>query len=132
MNQGEHIVLFDGYCVLCNGLADFLIKRNKKGIFKLGAIQSESGEKIINSLDESIKEVDSILYIHKGKAYSKSEAVLKMFSLLPGWKWTVVLKILPKKLRDWIYDVVGRNRYSWFGKDNSCRLPTPEERDHFI
>ena len=134
MKENKKIILFDGVCNLCNGSVQFVIKRDKKDVFRYAAIQSEVGEQLIAERHIDTSQVDSIILIEPGVAYfTKSDAALEIAGELGGlWKLTSVFKWIPKSIRDVIYDFVARNRYKWFGKSDACRLPTKEEREKFL
>lgn len=134
MKENKKIILFDGVCNLCNGSVQFVIKRDKKDVFRYAAIQSEVGEQLIAERHIDTSQVDSIILIEPGVAYfTKSDAALEIAGELGGlWKLTSVFKWIPKSIRDVIYDFVARNRYKWFGKQESCMIPTPELKAKFL
>ncbi|AXT59757.1 DUF393 domain-containing protein [Aquimarina sp. AD10] len=134
INEGEKIILFDGVCNLCNSAINFIIKRDKKGIFRYASLQSEIGEKLIADRNIDISKIDSILLIDPKIAYyHKSTAALHIAKELSGlYPILSVFLILPKFFRDWIYDIVAKNRYKWFGKKESCMIPTAELKALFI
>jgi predicted DCC family thiol-disulfide oxidoreductase YuxK len=126
--KNHPLVLFDGVCNLCNGTVDFIIKRKSKTPFRFVALQSEAGEKLVKKYNIP-PEIDSVILIDNNKAFWKSEAALEIARRLPfPWKLAVGLKIIPKRWRDGVYLWIAKNRYRWFGKKTSCRLPTPEEK----
>ena len=129
----EKIILFDGVCNLCNSSVNFIIDRDKKNIFKFAALQSETGQKLLGHSKMNQKDFDSVVLIENGKIYSKSTAALKIikeFSSL--WKILYAFIIIPQPVRNYIYDVVASNRYKWFGKKDSCRIPTPDLKEKFL
>lgn len=134
MEENKKIILFDGVCNLCNGSVQFVIKRDKKDAFRYAAIQSEVGAQLIAERHIDTSQVDSIILIEPGVAYfTKSDAALEIAGKLGGlWKLTSVFKWIPKSIRDVIYDFVARNRYKWFGKQESCMIPTPELKTKFL
>ncbi|NDV42970.1 thiol-disulfide oxidoreductase DCC family protein [Flagellimonas sediminis] len=134
MKENKKIILFDGVCNLCNGSVQFVIKRDKKDIFRYAAIQSEIGRQLITERHIDTRQVDSIILIEPGVAYfTKSDAALEIAGELGGlWKVTSIFKWIPKSIRDVIYDFVARNRYKWFGKQESCMIPTPELKAKFL
>lgn len=128
-----HIVLFDGVCNLCNNSVDFIIRRDTKNVFKVGAIQDEHTQKLLDSYEIPADYLDSLIYIHKDQVYFKSRGALEIARNLGGlWPILYGLIIIPAFIMDPIYDWVARNRYRWFGKKETCRLPTPEERAKFL
>jgi predicted DCC family thiol-disulfide oxidoreductase YuxK len=125
------LVLFDGVCNLCNGTVDIILKRDAKKQFRFVALQTETGEVIRNKYSIP-DEIDSVVLIYNGKVFYESDAALEIARLLPPpWKWAVVFKIVPVGLRNAIYRWIARNRYRWFGKKETCRVPTQEERKFF-
>ncbi|KZS42255.1 thiol-disulfide oxidoreductase [Aquimarina aggregata] len=134
INEGEKIILFDGVCNLCNSAINFIIKRDKKSIFRYASLQSEIGKKLIADRNIDISKIDSILLIDPKIAYyHKSTAALHIAKELSGlYPILSVFLILPKFFRDWIYDIVAKNRYKWFGKKESCMIPTAELKALFI
>ena len=134
IEEGKKIILFDGVCNLCNGAINFIIKRDKHKVFVYASLQSEIGQKLIAERNINTQEIDSILLIDPGIAYyHKSTAALQIAKhLRGGYPLLSVFLILPKFLRDWVYDIIARNRYKWFGKKDSCMIPTPELKALFI
>lgn len=126
--KNHPLVLFDGFCNLCNGVVDFIIKRKSKVSFRFVALHSEAGEKLVKKYNIPV-EIDSVILIENNRAFLNSEAVLEISRRLPlPWKLAVVFKIIPKKWLDKVYFWIAKNRYRWFGKRTSCRVPTPEEK----
>lgn len=134
VGEGKKIILFDGVCNLCNSSINFIIKHDKKDIFRYASLQSEIGKKLIAERNINISELDSILLIDPKMAYYyKSTAALHIAKQLSGiYPLLSVFLILPKFFRDWIYDIIAKNRYKWFGKKESCMIPTPELKTLFI
>lgn len=133
MNKVKSIVFFDGVCNLCNSSVDFMIKRDKNNQFLVGALQDETSKDILSQYDVKEDYLDSIILLEKGKIFYKSTAALKIARHLSGlWPALYPLIILPQGLRDIVYDWIGQNRYKWFGKQNTCRLPSPEEKAKFL
>ncbi len=134
MEESKKIILFDGVCNLCNSSVQFVIKRDKKDVFRYAAIQSEVGEQLMAERHIDTSQVDSIILIEPGVAYfTKSDAALEIAQELGGmWKLISIFKGIPKSVRDVIYDFVARNRYKWFGKQESCMIPTPELKAKFL
>jgi predicted DCC family thiol-disulfide oxidoreductase YuxK len=133
MNNVKSIVFFDGVCNLCNSSVDFMIKRDKNDQFLVGALQDEISKDILSQYDVREDYLDSIILLEKGRIFYKSTAALKIARNLSGfWPALYPLIILPQELRDGVYDWIGKNRYKWFGKQNTCRLPSPEEKAKFL
>ena len=132
MNQ-KSIILFDGVCSLCNASIDFILKRDHKNLFLVGALQSEEGKKLKETHQIPEEYFDSLILIEKGQVYFKSTGALKIAKNLSGlWPLFYPLIFLPERMRDLIYDWIGKNRYRWFGRKETCRLPTPEEKEKFL
>lgn len=122
------LILYDGYCNLCNATVNFIIRNDKKNRFRFAPSQSEKGRTLLSESAFSAKQVDttnvdSVVLIYQNKVFIESDAGLKIAELLGfPWKILVIFKIIPRKLRDGIYRWIARNRYKWFGKSNVCRL----------
>ena len=133
MMEDEPIILFDGVCNFCNGAVNFIIRQDKKGVFKFAPLQSNKGQELAEKHSLPKTNFDSFILIENGKVYKRSTAGLKLCNKLPWyWKWTQVFWIIPKFLRDAVYDFVAKNRYKWFGKKETCMIPTPEVRSRFL
>ncbi|QHA94242.1 DUF393 domain-containing protein [Bacillus sp. N1-1] len=127
-----NIILFDGVCNLCNGLVKFMFKYDKKAVFSFASLQSETAEILLKKA--GLTEVpDSVIVIKEGKALVKSEAALSIIKQLGGlFKLLLVFRLFPRSIRDRIYDEVAKRRYKWFGKKESCMIPTKEQRKRFL
>ena len=134
MEDNKKIILFDGVCNLCNGAVQFIIKRDKKDVFRYAALQSEIGEQLVAERGIDTSKVDSIILIEPGRAYyTKSDAALEIGRDFGGlWKALALFTWIPRTFRDAIYDFVARNRYRWFGKKDACMIPTPELQAKFL
>jgi predicted DCC family thiol-disulfide oxidoreductase YuxK len=130
----EHpIILFDGVCNFCSGAVNFIIKRDKKRIFRYAALQSVAGQHLLKQYNLSPTELDSFVLIYKSKSFKKTSAALNVAAILGGlWKLTGVFRIFPAVVRDFAYNLIANNRYRWFGKKESCMIPTPEVRSLFL
>lgn len=137
MNLPQHkkIILFDGVCNLCSGVVQFLIRHDKKDVFRFASLQSETGAALLAKLGINTDKVDSIVLYEPGHAFFlKSSAALEIARSLGGFYGLVasVAKILPSWFRDMIYDWVARNRYRWYGRKTQCWMPTPEMSAKFL
>lgn len=132
--ENKKIILFDGVCNLCNSSVQFVIKRDKKDIFRYAALQSETGQELVKQRHIDTSKVDSIILIEPGVAYyTKSDAALEIAQELGGlWKLSSIFTWIPTSIRNSIYDFVAKNRYKWFGKQESCMIPTPELKAKFL
>jgi len=119
----KNIILYDGYCNLCNASLQFIVKRDRKKVFQYFPIQSPEGELLsIRLADNNIP--DSVILFSGGQFYVKSEAIFEILSQLgKGYNVLLIFKIIPKKFWDKLYDWIAANRYKWFGKTNYCRTP---------
>ncbi len=127
------IVLFDGVCNLCNTSVNFLIDRDPEDRFVFGALQSEEGLAVLRKHGLPEHYFDSIVLIEGKNVWTASDAVLEISRHMPGlWPALRVFRIIPKTIRDAVYNWIAANRYRWFGKRESCRLPTPEDRSRFL
>lgn len=125
-------VLFDGVCNVCSGWVQFIIKRDPQAIFRFASLQSDEASKLLEEYGQETT-LDSIVLVDKGKVYTESTAILQILRRLPGtWRFSSVFLIVPKFIRDGFYRWFARNRYRWFGKQESCMLPTPEIRARFL
>ncbi len=131
--EEKSIILFDGVCNFCNAGINFIIRQDKKKIFRFAALQSRAGQQLAEEHNLPKKDFDSFILIENGKVYNRSTAGVKVYNKLPWyWKWTQVFWIVPKFIRDGVYDFIARNRYKWFGKKEVCMIPTPELRSRFL
>lgn len=132
--QDKKIILFDGVCNLCDSSIQFIIKHDKKDIFRFVALQSEIGLEIINHIGIDTSKIDSILLYEPGKAYYyKAQAALKIAKELGGIYTAISwFSILPTFLTNMIYDYIAKNRYKWYGKKEACMIPTPELKAKFL
>ena len=131
--RNHPVILFDGVCNFCNAGVNFIIRQDKKNIFRFAALQSEAGQKLLAKHNLPMKEFESFVLIDEGKVYQKSSAGLKVYGKLPWyWKWTKVFWLVPKFIRNTVYDFIAKNRYRWFGKKEQCLIPTQEVKNRFL
>lgn len=130
----KQIILFDGVCNLCNASVQFVITHDTKDIFRFVSLQSELGISIVGALGIEVSKVDSIiLYEPKVTYYYKAQAIFKIAKLLGGmYSCLGVFTVLPDRFSNLIYDYVAKNRYKWFGKKESCMVPTRELESRFL
>ena len=125
------IVFFDGVCNLCQGSVRYLIKHDKKGVLKFASLQGNYAKDFVNETE--IQSMQSIMFFDGKMLYKKSTAVLKLSRLLGGWHQLLLLGyILPRFFRDWLYNIVAKNRYRWFGKKDQCMLPSKGFENRFL
>lgn len=133
MSNNYKIILFDGVCNLCNGAINFVIKKDKKDSFKFAPLQSEIGRELTSKFNIDTSKVDSIILIDGEKHYDKSSAALHISkNLNRAYPLLFGFMIVPKFIRDAVYDYIARNRYKWFGKKESCMIPTEELKSKFL
>ena len=132
--QDKKIILFDGVCNLCDASVQYIIKHDKKDVFRFVALQSKLGEKIINYIGVDRSKTDSIVvYEPKIAYYTKAEAALIIAKELGGWiSMLTIFSILPKFIQNFGYDIVAKNRYKLYGKKEKCMVPTPEISAKFL
>lgn len=129
----KSIILFDGFCNLCESIVKFTYKRDTKGQFLYSPLQSKKGQELLRKYGLSIENFSSFVYIKDEKHYLKSSAALRMLKDLGGiWKLTIVLMILPKPIRDFFYDLIAKSRNKIFGKKESCMVPSGELKERFL
>lgn len=127
------VVFFDGFCNLCNGAVQFTIERDKNDVFKFASLQSEYAQEKLTAFNIQPKQGQSMILLEDGKVYNRSTAALRVARKLSGlWPLFYVFIILPRFIRDGIYNYVAKNRYKWFGKKESCWVPTPELKEKFL
>jgi predicted DCC family thiol-disulfide oxidoreductase YuxK len=132
-NNENYILLFDGVCNLCVGVVNFTIKRDSEEKFKFAALQSESGQALLKKYHLPTNNFGSFVFIKGEQYFLKSSAALHVLKELGGvWKLFYLFIIIPAPLRDFIYHIVARTRYSIFGKRDSCMIPTPAVKRRFL
>lgn len=134
MALDKKIILFDGICNLCNASVQFVIQRDKKDQFRFTALQSEVSQLLLQKHHINSAQIDSMILIEPGVAYYvKSTAALKIAQSFGGlWFAIGILEWIPEKFRDSVYDFIAKNRYRWYGKQDSCMIPTPELKAKFL
>jgi len=126
------VVLFDGVCKLCNCSVNFILRIDRKGRLKLAPLQSDYGRQVLASHEIKSDPMDSIMLLEGARLTVKSTAVIRISKYLGGaWPLCMIVLIIPRFIRDTFYNVVAKNRYRWFGKYDTCRIPDPEFEDRF-
>jgi predicted DCC family thiol-disulfide oxidoreductase YuxK len=129
----DNVIVFDGVCNLCSISVLFIIKRDKRAVFRFAPVQSAAGADYLKQYDIDPASVRSILLVKDGQAYRKSAAALKIVKELYGpWRLMSIFTIVPRPIRDWFYDLIAKNRYKWFGKKDSCMVPTEDIKTRFL
>lgn len=127
------LMVFDGVCVLCNGGVRFVLKRERRPDFVFATVQSPLGQRVLGALDQPLDGSASMVVIDQGCYFLKSDAVVQTARALKApWSWSALVRILPRRLRDWIYDRIARNRYSLFGRYDTCMMPDATLRARFV
>jgi predicted DCC family thiol-disulfide oxidoreductase YuxK len=129
----QPIILFDGVCNFCNSAVNFTLKRNAKANIFYAPMQSDAGQKLLKQYNLPVDDMESFVFIDKGVAYNRSTGALRVCRYLRGlWPLCYGLIIVPKFMRDAIYNLVAKNRYKWFGIRQECMIPTPEVKARFL
>lgn len=127
------IILFDGVCNLCNSSVQKVIENDDRNVFRFASLQSDFGQKFLEENSFSRDQYNSMILIDGNKFYTQSEAALRIGKELKGiYKVSSLLLLVPKFIRNAVYNLIAKNRYTWFGKKESCWLPTPELKQKFI
>lgn len=127
------VILFDGVCNLCNRSVQFIINRDPSGIFRFAPLQSETGKNLLSKFDLPNDKLDSIILVENNEYYLRSTAALKILRRLGTlWKIVYVFMLVPRPVRDYIYDIVARNRYEWYGKRAECMIPSSDIESRFL
>ncbi|MDM5299297.1 thiol-disulfide oxidoreductase DCC family protein [Bacillus pumilus] len=128
-----HLILFDGVCNVCSGAVQFVIKRDPNERMMFASLQSDMGQRILQEHGLPLDEFNSFIYIEDGTLYMKSTGILKAARHLKGiYRWSYLLLVIPRPLRDWVYQLIAKNRYKWFGQRTSCMMPTPNIKKRFL
>ncbi len=131
--EDTHIILFDGVCNLCNKFVQRVIKNDKANVFKFAALQSLSGQQLLQKYNLPTENFGSFVLIQNGKVYLKSTAALTIAKQLSGpLKLAYPLIIVPRFIRDFVYNIIAKNRYKWFGKQATCMVPTEALKAKFL
>lgn len=132
LTQPQALILFDGVCNLCSGSVQFVIGRDPAAYFSFASLQSEVGQNLLKQYDLSQQAFHSVILVKDGKVYQRSDAALEIAKKLSGaWPLFYGFKILPRFLRDAVYNLISKNRYKIFGKKDTCWIPTPELKSRF-
>jgi len=133
MNLVKPVILFDGVCNLCNASVQFIIKRDSNKNFMFSSLQSDAGQAILLQNKLENLDFDTIILLEDGIVYDKSTAILKIIRRLSGfYKLGYIFIAVPKFIRDFVYKIISNNRYKWFGKRDTCMIPTKELKLRFL
>ncbi|WP_291104055.1 MULTISPECIES: thiol-disulfide oxidoreductase DCC family protein [unclassified Flavobacterium] len=132
--KNKKIILFDGVCNLCDSAVHFVIKHDTKDVFRFVALQSDLGQQILKHIGINPMNIDSIILYQPGIAYYyKSQAALEIAKSLGGFlHFGTIFRIIPAGIRNHLYDYIAKNRYKWYGKKESCMIPTKESESRFL
>lgn len=129
----EHLLFFDGVCNLCNGLVRFILRHDERGRFRFASLQGAPGQRFLHTHGLATGSLDSLVYWRKGEVLTRSTAALNVARDLGGlWSLAYAFILVPRFIRDAAYDLVARERYRWFGKRDTCMVPTAELRERFV
>ncbi|MDP2385891.1 MAG: thiol-disulfide oxidoreductase DCC family protein [Bacteroidota bacterium] len=129
----NELVLFDGVCNFCDSSVQFVIRKERKPTLKFASLQSPTGQNLLKKFNLNPVEIDSVVFVSGEKVYIKSTAALHLVKRLKGlYPLLFGFIIVPPFIRNAVYDWIARNRYKWYGKKDSCMIPTPEIRARFV
>ena len=130
--SGQPIISFDGVCAMCNTFVDVVVRADKRAIFRFAPLQGETARQILPPLPDDPARW-SVIYVDERGIHDQSDASLEVCRRLGGfWSLLSLLRFVPRALRDRVYRMVVRNRYRWFGRRDTCRVPQPGERHRFL
>lgn len=132
INTAESIVVFDGVCNLCSAAVRFILNNDKAGRIRFAPLQSSLGQTLLEQHGIDPANARSFLLLRGPDAYLESDAALEIARDLGPWRWLRVFRVIPRSLRNRIYGLIARNRYRWFGKRDTCFVPTREQRARFL
>ena len=135
MASDAPLILFDGVCNLCSASVNFVIDHDPEARFRFAALQSDAAVKTLAQHGVTLRsgDPDSFVLVEEGRVYERSTAALRVARNLGGaWRLLYAFIVVPAFVRDAVYKLVARNRYRWFGKSETCRVPTPELRARFL
>jgi predicted DCC family thiol-disulfide oxidoreductase YuxK len=129
----DNVVIFDGVCNLCTHSVRFILDHEAAPTLRFTPLQSPAGARALRELGFDPEDAKTFVLIADAKVYVKSDAAIRVSGYFRGaWKLLGAIKIIPRSIRDWAYDVVARNRYRWFGRVDTCMVPSPDLRARFI
>jgi predicted DCC family thiol-disulfide oxidoreductase YuxK len=133
MEKDHDIILFDGICNLCNGAINFIIARDPENRYRFAALESHIAQELLAKYRIDPNKIDSIVLVRDGEAFAKAGAALRIAKGMSGaWPLLYGLIIIPRFIADAVYDFIAKNRYKWFGKKESCMIPTAELKSKFL
>ena len=127
------IIIFDGICNLCNSSVDFIIKRDHRKLFLFTPYQSDTAKEILKRFGIEQENISSICLVEEGKISVKSDAILSIVKRLSfPFSLGYLFIIVPRAVRDFLYHIVVKNRYLWFGRKETCRVSGKNDKDRFL
>ena len=133
MQHNRAIILFDGVCHLCTSTVQFIIKRDPHGYFTFASLQSDVGRQLLEEHGLQPDALDTFVLVEGSRCFTRSDAALRVAQHLSGgWSLVRALSLIPKPVRDWGYTVIARNRYRWFGRRETCMIPSRDILDRFL
>jgi len=129
----KKIIFYDGHCNLCNGFVNAIIKLDKKNIFLFAPLNGNHAKNLLKKNNIKNTTIDSVVLFNNNSISYKSKAVIEILISLGGiYRVLVTTKIIPRAILDWLYDIVAKNRYSWFGKEDLCMVPDKKIISKFL
>lgn len=133
ISASQPVLLFDGVCNLCNHTVQTIIKMDPSGKIHFAALQSEIGQTFLKQFNLAVTDFDTVILVQNEKAYTRSDAALHVLKNIGGlWSVFFIFKIIPKPIRDFFYNIIAKNRYKWWGKQESCMMPRPDLKERFL
>jgi predicted DCC family thiol-disulfide oxidoreductase YuxK len=127
------LIIFDGVCHLCTRSVKFILAHESAPTLRFVPLQSAAGARTMREFGLSAEDAKTFVLVVDGKPYVRSEAAIHVARYLRRpWRMLSGIRVFPRALRDWGYDLIARNRYRWFGRSETCIVPTPELRSRFI
>lgn len=131
--MNRQLIFFDGQCIFCNYWVNFIFKRDKQAYFKFAHLQHQHAETFLSSLSNAWQHKDSIVLVIDDQIFTESDAVLEICKRLQGiWPLLYIFRFVPKVVRDYIYRFIAKHRYQWFGKQDTCVLPSDALKARFV
>ncbi len=132
-DPGRPILVFDGVCLLCSRWVRFILRHDRAGRYRFAAMQSETGRALLDAHGLDPDDPNSLLLCEAGAHWTDSDAIVRVLTGFGGaWHAFAVLRLLPRRLRDPAYRMLARHRYRWFGRSQTCWLPSPEHAERFL
>ncbi|MDB4967932.1 MAG: hypothetical protein JWN44_3621 [Myxococcales bacterium] len=133
VETSSHILFYDGVCGLCNRLVQFVLRRDRRGQFQFAPLQGDAATQTLGHFGKNADDLDTMYVLADGQLLQKARAILFVLRRLgPPWSLVSVFGLLPTAVLDWFYDRVAKNRYRMFGKSETCRLPSAEQKGRFL